>query len=303
MDLADDHKQRKLESYWSNLVEGANGIYKAAVIDRLIQDHFEGTAEAMLDIGVGTSAIALEHRKKLEAPRLVCADYDAKVVEESKQAFGDGTIEWRVADIFDIDQWTERFDLVFLLDMIHEVYSFYGRPNRDTDEPIDHDLGIKRSVEAISKVASLVKVGGGIIISDNILTEERGPVRVRVKNENTREAVEYFFENYRSRRMRPTWSGATFELPSRDFCILLTQYNKIKQQKWDRWNVERLEVHQYMSESEYRQMFEDLGFRMHIEIGTPEDARQEWDGDFEVVAGRDGLPPKRVTLIAIREKA
>lgn len=301
MELADDHKQRKRDSYWSNLVEGSTGSYKAVRITELLQRHFPATAEAVLDIGAGTSFIALDHAKRLGAQRIVFADYDEKVIEESKRVVDSHVITWCVADIFEIDQWTERFDLVFLLDMVHEVYSFYGRPNRDTDEQIDHDLGISKVRESLQKVASLVEGGGGIVISDNILTDANVPVKVRVKTPAARNALETFFRDYRTRRMEPRWIEETvFELLSRDLCVLLTQYNKIKQRKWDRWNVERLEVHQYMSESEYRAMFDELGFDIHIVVGTPADARDEWNEDFEVLSGLPGLPEKRVTLLAVR---
>jgi len=299
--LTEDHKTRKLTAYWDDLVGGDTSQYKEAVLDHLITTYMPDRVEAILDIGCGTSDIAFKHRDRLKASKFVCADYDAAIVERMRAEHAGQNVEWRVGDIFVIDQWEDRFDLVFLLDMIHEIYSFYGRASRETPGEIDHERGGKAVRDALASVARIVRPGGGIAITDNVLTAETGPVAVRMLTPQTRAAVERFLSEYPSRRMkveRP--QEDVIVLAAHDFCILLTQYNKIKTGQEHRWRVEQLEIHQYLDEEGYRRLFDELGFDLHCVIGTPKPALDEWRSDFEVLSGLPDLPPKRVTLLATK---
>lgn len=299
--LTDDHKSRKQDAYWEDLVGGDTSQYKEAVLDRLIHAHMPDRIGAVLDIGCGTSDIAFRHRDRLGAPVLVCADYDAAVVERMKAEHAGRNVDWRVADIFEIDRWADRFDLVFLLDMIHEIYSFYGRKSRDVPGEIDHERGSAAVRAALTSVSRIVRPGGGIAITDNVLTAETGPVTVRLRTPEVCAAVDRFLAEYPSRRMvveRP--EPDLLVITAHDFCILLTQYNKIKSGQEHRWQVEQLEIHQYLDEDGYRRLFDGLGFDLHCVVGTPKPAMKEWQEDFEVLAGLPGLPPKRVTLLAVK---
>lgn len=304
MDVAEDHKSRKLEQYWGNLVAGETGVYKAAAIDELISRHFPKACDAILDIGCGTSVIATTLRNRLGATRLVFMDYDQAIIEEMRKQTHDDTIEWVVGDIFKVGSWAERFDLILLLDMIHEVYSFYGRPVREVKTEIDHSVGQQAVRRALEQVAQITNRGGGIVITDNVLSPEDGSVVVEARNPLVMSAVGRFLQEYPSRRIRVEWLGESrFRIGLHDFNILLTQYNKIKSNQEDRWNVERFEIHQYMTERELRDTFADLGFTMHALVGTPEGTAREWSEDFTIVEGVViGLPMKRITLLAIKDR-
>ncbi|MBF0372119.1 MAG: methyltransferase domain-containing protein [Alphaproteobacteria bacterium] len=301
MDLTQAHKSRKQTAYWANLVGGETAVYKARVIDDLIATHRPGDVDSLLDIGCGTSEVALHYLDALNGRRLVGLDYDEAVVSAAARRYTDPRLEWRRADIFELDRCADRFQLVFLLDMLHEVYSFYGRPNRELAEPIDHALGLEAAREALTKVAQVVSPGGGVVITDNVLCPTDSPVSVRVKTPEARDAVRRFLAEYPARRMRHAWlDGDVLDLSAHDFCILLTQYNKIKRGDEARWNVEKLEIHQYMTVAEYRSHFAELGFTMHAVVGTPPETTEEWNGDFEAVSGLPALPEKRITLLAVR---
>lgn len=298
MMLTDEHIARKREAYWDNLVGGDTGRYKAAVIELLLERTPPAQCRAVLDIGCGTSVIALHHRHRLSAERMVCMDYDPNVVAAMKAQSTATDIDWWVADIFAIDEREDRFDLVFLLDMLHEVYSFKGRTG-GADSPVDHERGMNALTEALKRVGRIVNPGGAIIITDNVLSEENAAVTVRPRTPAALAAVRRFFAEYPSRLMAPVWGeDGRFTLPARDLCILLTQYNKIKAGQEDRWAIERLEIHQYMSVGEARRFFDGIGFDLDAVVGTPEAAMVEWDADFEVLDGLPALPEKRITLVA-----
>lgn len=301
MDISQDHKSRKKDGYWSNLVEGETGIYKAEAIDELLDRVFPARCGAVLDVGCGTSVIALTLRSRLQAPRMVFMDYDAGVIQAMQQQVTDPTVEWKIGDIFLIGSWEERFDLVLLLDMIHEVYSFYGRPVRDVTTEIDHGRGQQAVKDALAQVARLVNPGGGIIITDNVLSPTNVPLIVRARSDKAAAVVRHFLADYPSRRIAVDWlDNHLFRIQSHDFCILLTQYNKIKSEQNDRWSVEKFEIHQYMTEQELAETFAELGFAMHSIVGTPEGAAVEWNEDFEVIEGLPAIPDKRITLLAIK---
>jgi SAM-dependent methyltransferase len=304
VEISQEHKIRKGQSYWTNLVQGETGHYKAEAIDRLVSEVALPRHGEILDIGCGTSAIATALREQLEAERLVFMDYDAAVIEAMRRDNQDPAIEAIVGDIFTVGTWGRRFALVLLLDMLHEVYSFYGRPVREVTSQIDHRLGQKVVRDALAQVAKLVVPGGGVIISDNLLCPEDVAVTVRVRHAGAEQAVRRFLAEYPSRRMAATWLGAdVFRLGAHDLCILLTQYNKIKSGQEDRWNVEKYEIHQYMTLAQFDSTFTELGFALTSVVGTPDGARAEWEADFQVLDGLSTLPDKRITLLAVKAPA
>jgi SAM-dependent methyltransferase len=304
MDISEAHKKSKKRSYWGDLSEGSTTEYKARKIEELIRNFFPLGCSSILDIGSGGNCDhILKYKRLLGAGKIACLDYDEEVINKMKQQFPNQGIEWHVADIFQLQNFKEGFDLIFLLDVLHEVYSFYGRLSRDRNEPINDERGLEHVIKAITNISRIVNPGGGIIITDNILPENDVPVTLKLKTAEISKAVDYFLKNYPSRKFGEiSRKGDSLTLNSKDLSVLLTQYNKIKKKDWDRWAVERLEQHQYMTERQYMEMFARLGFRTNMIIETPDYVREEWDKDFEITGGLKNFPPKRVTLLSIKER-
>lgn len=302
--LAETHQAAKGSFYWNNLTAGTTGQYKEAVIEGLISEHLSSPIARILDIGCGTAEIAFRFRAHFGARDLVCMDYDSSVLKQLEAKFGSDGVTWLCHDVFQLkDLEKGKFDLILLLDMVHEVYSFYGRPDKKLEQPVDHSLGLNFVRELLDNVVSICSVGGGIVITDNVLCEEDHAIKVRVRNSAAIHAVRYFLSNYPTKKIEHRWDfDDQLTINSRDFCTLLTQYNKVKNENWDRWNVEKMEIHQYLTQSEYISEFSKRNFKTHIVVGTPDDAKQEWQNDFEVLEGLSSIPAKRVSLIAIREK-
>jgi cyclopropane fatty-acyl-phospholipid synthase-like methyltransferase len=302
MNITNTHKQNKGVSYWDDLVGGTTSQYKEKVMERLITEHLKIRGGKLLDIGCGRCETILKYAKLLKAQSLTCLDYDAQIIEKMKQKFPNENIIWKVADIFDTQGWTENFNLIFLMDMLHEIYSFYGRLNKDIQYTVNHDLGKQSVAQVITNISRLANKGGGIVITDNVLCPENIKIRVLMKNAETKEAVMYFLKHYPTKKFDLVFEGEqTLRINSRDFCVLLTQYNKIKRKDFDRWNVERFEVHQYMTLKEYEELFRHLNFEVHAVIDTPQSTRQEWESDFRVLEGLAQIPEKRITLLAIKQ--
>ncbi|MBF0146516.1 MAG: class I SAM-dependent methyltransferase [Magnetococcales bacterium] len=298
--FSEQHKSTKHNAYWEDLVHGTTGRYKEAWIRKLVGEHLELSGGALLDIGCGSCAFILDFRDQTRATSATFLDYDAHIIERMRQEHrGDG-IYFQVADIL-ASQIEGNFDLVFFLDMLHEVYSFHGRPEQNMERPVDHQLGLMAVRKAITRVSRVVNPGGGIVITDNVLCEENGVVEVEVRHEVVKQTLLRFFTEYPTRRMAHEWLDPhRLTLNARDFCILLTQYNKIKNRDEARWATERMEIHQYMTLSEYRSLFDALGYKLHYEIGTPSSAYEEWCNDFKVLRGLKQIPQKRITLLAVK---
>ncbi len=302
-DISNMHKDAKLHTYWDDLVGGNTAEYKENCIDELLKSHSPLNVQKIIDIGCGTCDLIFRLQDFFGAKSLTLMDYDQKVIDELKEKYPHKDVNWVTEDVFELSKWNEKFDMIFLLDMIHEIYSFYGRPDRNIDLSVDHDLGSKYVVDLLKNAAKICAKGGGIVITDNLLTNENTEATVRIKNQKVIDTVKYFLENYITKNIQVEWVGNdTIKINSRDFCTLLTQYNKIKSENWDRWGVEKMETHQYLSLDEYKKVFNDLGFTLHAITGTPDDAQKEWNEDFEVVSGLSGIPAKRITLLAINDK-
>lgn len=302
-DIRVAHKLTKSGQYWNNLVSGNTGVYKGKVIDHLLEKHAPYLCEKILDIGCGTCELIFKYKEKFHAKRTVCMDYDAKVIHTLREKHKGMDIDWVVQDVFGLEKWNESFDLIFLLDMIHEVYSFYGRLNQDISTEVNNQLGLQCVRALLRQVASVTSVGGCVVITDNVLCEEDVAVLLEIRSEESRQAVEYVCQKYATRTLRyRLFDNNKIEINSRDLCLLLSQYNKVKNKDWDRWNVERLEVHQYFTLREYQAELENLGFKFYSVVGTPLETYQEWSSDFKILAGLPNFPQKRITVLAKKER-
>jgi len=301
MDIADIHKSSKNDPYWNDLLSGTTGAYKHAQIDKLLSNFFPSECDSIIDIGCGSCETVLKYGKQLNAKTIACSDYDKILIEKMKTLFQDYPIKWHVNDIFDLKKIKKNYNLVFLLDMLHEIYSFYGRPDRDIMKEIDHSKGLSFVEKAIFNIKEIVAVGGGIIITDNVLYEQNVPLTIQAKTSQVMKALNYFSEKYTSKKIQITFSNERiFKIKAHDFCILLTQYNKIKNKNWERWNVEKLEIHQYMTLRDFQEMFSNIKFQLYHIIGTPSSALNEWQQDFKIIDGINDFPHKRITLLAIK---
>lgn len=299
--FSNQHKNTKQTAYWDDLVNGTTGRYKEAWIKKLVDEYLELSGGALLDVGCGSCAFILAFRDQIRATSATFLDYDETIVDQMRRKIqGDG-VYFQVADILS-SQVKGRFDLVFFLDMLHEVYSFHGRPQKNMESPVDHLLGVQAVKKAIAHISPSINPGGGIVITDNVLCEEDVTIEVAVLHAEIKETLVHFFKDYPSRRMKHEWlDHRHLQINSRDFCILLTQYNKIKHHDTARWATERMEIHQYMTLSEYRTLFADLGYVLHYEVGTPKSAYEEWCNDFKVIKGLERIPQKRITLLAVKQ--
>lgn len=293
------HLNIKSDAYWTELHSGLTAHYKEDVIRRLAAAVPMPDVETVLDIGCGASKLSTSLAGEWGASSFIRVDYDPKIIKDLKGGANDASHEFYVGDVYSLPLGL-RADVIFLLDVLHEVYSFGGRRGQATGV-VNHRQGITAVQRYVERASGLLRPSGVIIITDNILCPELVALRVRARRREIAVAVNHFVNHYQSKNIELKWvNESDFMIESRDFCILLSQYNKIAREDWARWEVERLEIHQYMTLNQYRRMFEKFGLQCQYEIQTPLATLAEWQSDFELLEGLREFPKKRVTFFARR---
>jgi SAM-dependent methyltransferase len=294
-----EHMRRKRDAYWADLVGGVTGRYKTEQVAGLLDGHRLPEDSTVVDVGAGTSGLARMVAELGGAPRIICADYDEAIVRNGRAAETDPAVEWRTADARELATWTDRVGAVTFFDILHELYSFVGRATEES--PVDHARGRAAVEEALTAAAALLAPGGVLIITDDVLPEEEAIVEVLCRRVAIAELVRRIEREYGSRPLEIRWlDELTFEIPARTFITLLTHYNKPKAGDEARWAVEQMEVHEYMKVSEYDAFLRSVGLTPRIVAGTPDEALAEWREDFDVLAGLDEFPLKRVAVVAVK---
>lgn len=190
----------------------------------------------------------------------------------------------------------ERFDLVVLADVLHEVYSERGRGRRGV---IDHRAGTEAVRRVLGTVSDCVGRRGGVLVTDDVLCDELVPVVVRARTQAALEAVRLMAELFVARPVDVRFDDATtFVVGSRDLCVLLSEYEAVKNGRLGSW--ERADVRRYMTESDYRRSFAQLGFVTRACLGTPGADLAAEERDFEILAGLPTFPARRIALLASR---
>jgi SAM-dependent methyltransferase len=291
--------RRKRDAYWSDLVGGVTGAYKTAQVQYLLEGRALPEGTSVIDVGAGTSDLSKMVAELGGVSSIVCLDYDDAIVAEGRAAETDPRVEWRAGDASDAGAYGSNAGAVTFFDILHEVYSFVGRSA--ADRSVDHGRG-RAAVEGIlTAAAGALAPGGVILITDDVLPEQDTPVTLAALTPEIAALLRRIEREYPSRPLEIRWlDDRRFELPARTLITLLTQYNKPKRGDEARWAVEQMEVHEYMKASEYESFLGGLGLTVRVHIGTPPEAHAEWAGDFELLAGIDDFPSKRVAVLAVR---
>jgi hypothetical protein len=163
---------------------------------------------------------------------------------------------------------------------------------------VDPVEGSRVVADALTAAIAATSEGGAIIITDSLLPELDRPVRFRARSREVLAAVERTVAEYPSRPIHASIDGDVIATTERDLSVVLTQYNKLKNNDVARWDVERLEVHQYWSASQFKSYFQTAGLDAVVMTATPSATHAEWSEDFEILEGLDDFPTRRVTVLA-----
>ncbi|MBU4304056.1 MAG: NAD(P)H-hydrate dehydratase [Candidatus Omnitrophica bacterium] len=235
-------------------------------------------------------------------------DTNPDIIDEAKQVAGD--VHFTVQDIVegDLSDFYGRFDVIMAVNILHEVYSFYGRHRRgDSKEKIDHELGIFYVKKALENIKKLLTPGGNLILYDGAEVsahEREEEITIRFKNKSTRRKFYRFAREFLPKQIRykkafgGLWNNKV-TLTRQDFLRFVCEYLYVDE---DRWDIEREESWQYFSIEEYVQVLYELGFTVSVDNFTPARQVERWEKDTEIITKGVGFPKIALCLHAALDK-
>ncbi|MBU0633683.1 MAG: NAD(P)H-hydrate dehydratase [Candidatus Omnitrophica bacterium] len=269
-----------------------------------------GGKVSVLSIGCG-QAIDLNVLKEEfpDEPNIeyVGLDINPDIIDEAKQVAGD--IHYIVRDLIEgnFNDLEERFDVVMVVNVLHEVFSYYGRPNRDPKERIDPELGEHYVEKALKNIKKLLKPQGRLLLYDGaeLSADERDEtVTMRFRNKDTRKKFYQFAREFLPKEIKyknPFFglnkSEAT--LSKQDFLRFVCEYLYVGGPRWD---IEREESWQYYSIEQYVNVLSGLGFTVNVDNFTPSRQIKRWNKDIEILTEDVDFPKIVLFLDAILDK-
>jgi SAM-dependent methyltransferase len=293
------HKELKQESYWDAMNRRPTTRHNRDTILALLGEHGPRAPQRIADIGCGTGHILQMMKERYPRADLFGLDYDPAAIRHSEERWGH-LAKFVQADLFEMDKLGDGFDIVLLCDVLHEVYSFKARQKNGRVDSTKGDQVINAALDAVKRS---LNPGGVLIITDSLLSEEDTPVSLEARSPAVLEAVKRVVSDYPSRELLAEFDGSRFRTSSRDLCYILTQYNKVKNGDVARWNVEKLEVHQYWCPSTFQTYCSEAGLSLFAINGTPEETLEEWETDFAILSGLKTFPTRRTSILARRENS
>lgn len=281
-------------SYWTSLSSSPTTEYKESVILQLLATHGISNARHILDVGCGFSTFSERLAFDLHALRLTRVDADKAVqVHYSENLVGGSLrIDTVLGTLPKLPPITSA-DVILCLDVLHEVYSF---TQTSSSGIVDRRKGIGAVLSSFKSLREVLAEGGCMAISDAIRPSTRRNLRIEARNLRIARVVREIEANYVSEPLRIRWIGSlVFECDEVAMSIILTQYNKLLEPDPWRWEIEKREVHQYMSRSMFENAAIALGLSCALTIGTPECVRRRYLTDFCPLSGE--LPETRVVAL------
>ena len=149
--------------------------------------------------------------------------------------------------------WTKdlpKFDVVYCVNVIHEIYSSLIRCN--------HREAIFKSI--IDSLMRLVDKNGLLLIMDGLECENAFNTKITFEISNDNISKLLMFKNeYTALDVNFLIKDNVIETNLRDFTRFITKLKFIGSNTWD---IERTESYQYFSRTEFEKCFEDGGFQI-----------------------------------------
>ena len=249
------------------------GCGEGQVIGTLLDAHFRLCAN-QFSVGVDYNALSLVKCRR-DYPGLRCIEGD----------FLDS----------DLLAGLGKFDLVLLVNALHEVFSDSFSPELgEIDVPV-----AKQHVElALAGAAGCLEAGGWLVLFDGL--EPPGDphqiLRIRFRDSQIRQEFENFVEQYHPLRItyREVEDPSCVELSQRDFTRYITKSIFLGKRLWE---IERLQSYQYFTGEEYRAAFARHGLEIS-EMRTLTMNDEKWRYRVEIDTSGFKFPDEHVLILA-----
>ncbi|MEA4907974.1 MAG: class I SAM-dependent methyltransferase [Chloroflexi bacterium] len=188
-----------------------------------------------------------------------------------------------------------KFDVVLLVNALHEVFSAGFSPERNE---IDVPAAKLRVTEALGGAAGCLEAGGWLVLFDGLEPpgDPHRRLRIRFRSSLARENFEIFAQQYHPFRI--TYRQATdphcIELSQRDFTRYITKSIFLGK---GLWKTERFESYQYFTEAEYRAAFAHQGLEItHLHTLTMNE--EKWRRLVEIDTPGFRFPQEHILILA-----
>ncbi len=249
------------------------GCGEGPVIGSLLDAHAQA-CDVQASVGVDYNAVSLAHCRR-DYPGFRCVQ-------------GDFTDPDLLAGL-------GRFDIVILVNALHEVFSDAFSPALGE---IDVPLAKQRVAQALSGAAACLKPGGWLVLFDGLEPpgEPSRTLRIRFKEYAARQEFEDFARQYRPFRIdyRPAGDPLSIELSQHDFTRYITKSIFLGKGLWD---TERTQSYQYFTEEEFRAAFAQQGLEIS-ELRTLTMNDEKWRHRVDILTPGAAFPDEHILILA-----
>jgi SAM-dependent methyltransferase len=290
--------------YWETRLLPMENLGKQAAIlaaSKLIRRMAQSSSHPLrlLELGCGEGqiigALLDAHTQLCATQTSVGIDYIAQSIARCKRDYpgaryieGDFTDPTLLAGL-------GKFDLVLLVNALHEVFSDSFSP--DLDE-IDVAVGKQRVEQALATAVNCLQPGGWVVLFDGLEPpgDPQHLQRIRFHDRQARQGFETFAREYRPFHItyRQCENPLCVELSQHDFTRYITKSIFLGKQLWE---SERLQSYQYFTQEEFLSAFARLDLKIN-ELNTLTVNDQKWDHQAVVETPPGEFPNEHILILA-----
>jgi SAM-dependent methyltransferase len=273
------------------------GVGKSLVVNQIANQLKQKAAKTsapllIADYGSCEGDMLLEIKKQCPDLNLELYgfDYNKFLIDKGSQKHPD--ISFVQANILtsDLNEYQEKFDLVFTINTLHEIASF-----SNTDNPIKS--GEENVHTSIINILSTVKPDGLIVIYDGVehdLDPEK-EITVELANAESEQNLLKFKDEYTFFKPAITSLGSLkYTMNIRTFTVFITKYRFLESLVWE---FEREERYQYYTKQRWIDTLSGLGLSlMTILLLRPR--LSDWQNTLTILTPEVDFPFEHVFLMA-----
>jgi SAM-dependent methyltransferase len=289
--------------YWEVRLQDLQDLGKREAIlaaSRFIRQR-DGGPLRLLELGCGEGQIIgalVEGHSQVDGIRdSLGVDYRSQVVAQASRDYPG--LRFLEGDFTDPELLASlgRFELVLLVNALHEVFSSAYSPELGEVDPA---AGKARVDQALAGAAGCLAPGGALLLFDGLEApgdpDER--LQIRFRHPQARQDFLTFAGEYHpfKIRFRSLDDGYRVELSRHDFTRYITKSIFLGKRLWQ---SERLESYQYFTEAEFRQAFDRLGLPIERWQTLTVDY-EKWRSLVEIETPGEDFPAEHILILAHR---
>jgi len=254
---------------------------------------------SILDLGcseghiIGHIKSVMDQSRPAYPIKYVGLDYNQDLINKAKENYPQ--IEFRIMNIINISKLKHKFDIIVLINTLHEIYSFFGLNSKK-----DEKYAKKIVLDTLKKITDKLKKNGVLLIFDGV-EHENNPnkkITITLKNKKTLRLLEKFIKEYRGIKIyTKIINNNTAILDIKTFTRFITKLQYIDNPVWA-W--EKDESYQYFTQKEFVIKLKKLGLTIEtINLISPHIGI--WSKDVEIQTKNINFPTEHIMIAASKK--